>query len=136
MAGYSRSNDGDVSGNHGGDDYWVVKLSPEDGISDGNKGLQPRVHTISAFPNPFNSSCAISAPAGAEVEVWDLRGLLVGRFDRLTDRSGEPVAELAEATAISTFIWSPAASLPSGIYLVKATTQDGRQITKRIAYIR
>ena len=78
----------------------------------------------------------ISAPAGAEVEVWDLRGLLVGRFDRLTDRSGEPVAELAEATAISTFIWSPAASLPSGIYLIRATTQDGRQITKRIAYIR
>ena len=27
VAGYSASNDGDVSGNHGGDDYWIVKLS-------------------------------------------------------------------------------------------------------------
>ena len=27
VAGYSNSNDGDVSGNHGGYDYWVVKLT-------------------------------------------------------------------------------------------------------------
>ncbi len=27
VAGNSNSNDGDVSGNHGGDDYWVIKLS-------------------------------------------------------------------------------------------------------------
>jgi len=29
MAGYSKSNDGDVIGNHGNMDYWVVKLSPD-----------------------------------------------------------------------------------------------------------
>ena len=28
LAGYSVSNDGDVTGNHGNDDYWVVKLEP------------------------------------------------------------------------------------------------------------
>ncbi|MFN8361159.1 MAG: choice-of-anchor D domain-containing protein [Candidatus Kapaibacterium sp.] len=28
LAGYSQSNNGDVSGNHGDYDYWVVKLSP------------------------------------------------------------------------------------------------------------
>ncbi|MBC8643570.1 hypothetical protein H9W95_04315 [Flavobacterium lindanitolerans] len=27
VAGYTSSNDGDVSGNHGGDDIWVVKLT-------------------------------------------------------------------------------------------------------------
>ncbi len=27
VAGYTLSNDGDVTGNHGGDDYWVVKLT-------------------------------------------------------------------------------------------------------------
>jgi uncharacterized delta-60 repeat protein len=27
IAGYSHSNDGDVSGNHGGPDYWIVKLT-------------------------------------------------------------------------------------------------------------
>src|SRR6185295_12690926 len=26
IAGYTNSSDGDVSGNHGGEDYWIVKL--------------------------------------------------------------------------------------------------------------
>ena len=30
VAGFSDSNDGDVSGNHGGYDFWIVKLSTED----------------------------------------------------------------------------------------------------------
>ncbi|HYV94588.1 MAG TPA: T9SS type A sorting domain-containing protein [Chitinophagales bacterium] len=30
LAGYSESNDGDVSGNHGARDYWVMKLQKED----------------------------------------------------------------------------------------------------------
>jgi hypothetical protein len=42
IVGYTKSNDGDVSGNHGGKDVWVVKLSPpgvnvpelEAGVSD------------------------------------------------------------------------------------------------------
>ena len=29
VAGYTESNDGDVSGNHGNDDVWVVKLAPQ-----------------------------------------------------------------------------------------------------------
>jgi len=29
VAGYTNSVDGDVVGNHGGDDVWVVKLSPQ-----------------------------------------------------------------------------------------------------------
>lgn len=32
MTGYAASNDGDVSGNHGLDDYWVVKLNAAGGI--------------------------------------------------------------------------------------------------------
>jgi len=33
MAGYTASNDGDVSGNHGNDDFWVVKLNAEGSIT-------------------------------------------------------------------------------------------------------
>src|SRR5690606_18747613 len=33
LAGESNSNDGDVSGNHGGSDYWIVKLSPSGEIT-------------------------------------------------------------------------------------------------------
>jgi len=32
VAGYTSSNDGDVSGNHGSDDYWVVKLDSKGNI--------------------------------------------------------------------------------------------------------
>lgn len=32
VAGHSMSNDGDVTGNHGGGDYWIVKLNPAGGI--------------------------------------------------------------------------------------------------------
>lgn len=32
LAGYSNSNDGDVTGNHGGDDFWVVKLTSSGAI--------------------------------------------------------------------------------------------------------
>ena len=32
VAGYSESNDGDVSGNHGDDDYWIVKLDANGNI--------------------------------------------------------------------------------------------------------
>lgn len=32
VAGISNSNDGDVTGNHGGHDYWVVKLNPSGNI--------------------------------------------------------------------------------------------------------
>jgi gliding motility-associated-like protein len=32
VAGYSNSNDGDVSGNHGGNDYWIVKLTNKGAI--------------------------------------------------------------------------------------------------------
>ena len=29
VVGISKSNDGDVTGNHGNDDYWIIKLAPE-----------------------------------------------------------------------------------------------------------
>jgi hypothetical protein len=38
IAGHSRSHDGDVTGNHGGYDYWIVKLN-QDGIIEWQKSL-------------------------------------------------------------------------------------------------
>ncbi len=149
VAGWSDSNDGDVSGNHGGHDYWVVKLSPEDAISESNKGLQPLAYTISAHPNPFNSSCAITAPAGADVEIYDLRGNVVYKTPSIS-RSLSPQGERDDLAAedgsenpspsgeggstksrqMRGFIWTPDKSTPSGIYLIRATIGD-RTITKQ-----
>src|SRR6185436_3304051 len=32
VAGYSDANGGDVTGNHGGDDYWIMKLDASSGL--------------------------------------------------------------------------------------------------------
>jgi len=39
VAGWSNSNDGDVTGNHGGFDYWVVKLGPDGAAPAGKKAI-------------------------------------------------------------------------------------------------
>ena len=57
--------------------------------------------------------CAISAPAGAEVEIYDLRGRLVRAI-----------------------IWTPDETINSGIYLVKARLEDGNCIMNRIIYLK
>ena len=140
MARFSESNDGDVSGNHGDCDYWVVKLSPDSvGISEDKKLLKSLAYSIAAFPNPFNSSVAITAPAGAELEIYDLRGTL-----RLRSVPDAAVAELAEAsdgstgspTNTRTFIWTPDETIASGIYIVKARTEDGGTAMKRVVLVR
>jgi len=48
VAGISESNDGDVSGNHGEGDFWIVKLSSYLGVNDNN------FNTALLYPNPTN----------------------------------------------------------------------------------
>ena len=48
VAGSSYSNDGDVSGNHGSSDYWIVKLKEFTGGIESNK-LE---YGFSIYPNP------------------------------------------------------------------------------------
>ncbi|MCD6097265.1 T9SS type A sorting domain-containing protein [bacterium] len=119
VAGESRSNNGDVSGNHGWGDYWVVKLSPEDGISE---NALPERFAINVSPNPFNSSVAITAPAGAEIEIYDLRGNCV--WSKTIPRS-----------APANLVWKPEESIASGVYLIRATAGN-RSATKRIIYLK
>ena len=74
VAGEASSDDDDVSGNHGEDDYWIVKLSPEiaTGIS------SPILNSISLFPNPSPQNqltINLSSPANeSTVSVYDLQG--------------------------------------------------------------
>ncbi len=138
VAGYSESNDGDVSGHHGvydDTDYWVVKLSSDFAISE--KGL-PEQFAMSAYPNPFNSSCEITAPIGADVEIYNLRGNVVatpypaGAGFVPLDKGDRDRAE----RGFRGFVWQPDQSISSGIYLVRARTEDGRTTTKRIVYLK
>ena len=147
VAGRSESNDGDVSGNHGSEwycDYWVVKLSQEEGISDDNNRLQPLVYTISAYPNPFNSSCEITLschsrengnPEGwGDVKIYDLRGNVVWKAN-LSDSKERLQRDAKHRWSSGTLVWTPDKSISSGIYLIKATIND-QTITKRVILIK
>jgi len=148
VVGFSESNDGDVSGNHGSThpdsltyDYWVVKLSPDDGIAEG-RGERPFALAIGAYPNPFNSSVAIAAPAGAEMEIYDVNGRMIyAPSPSVPLPKGEggqvllPPGEGGSESRMRAFIWQPDESVTSGVYLVRATAGE-KSITKRIVYLK
>ena len=101
---------------------------------------------INIYPNPFNSSCVITAPKGAAVEIYDLRGKVMCDLSPLSSNSflpeekGEQPSPRGEGALKSAgegvFIWQPDESVPSGIYLVRAVFDDGRVAAKRIVYLR
>jgi len=57
IAANSQSNDGDVSDNHGGNDYWIVKLKATP-----NSIVTPSLNgsTVSFYPNPVKNTMYLS----------------------------------------------------------------------------
>ncbi len=111
----------------------------------------PATLNISAAPNPFNSSVKIiltchssrqggKKPEGRiDVKIYDLRGNVVnGGLQPFVRNSGlKPAVDTAaRSSAYLTFIWTPDKTISSGIYLVKATAQNGETITKKIVYLK
>jgi len=111
VAGSTLSNNGDVTGNHAWNDYWIVKLSPEVGIKENSPTT-----SISLFPNPATTELRIQ---NAElkikkVEIYDVLGQRV--FNQ------QPTANSDELVInVSAFM--------SGIYFVVAT--DGKNIARQ-----
>ena len=60
VAGNSSSNDGDVTGHHGGGDMWIVKLGGATGIHDMEYDASA---LFSLYPNPNNGRFIIEGPA-------------------------------------------------------------------------
>ncbi len=75
VAGTSSSNDGDVSGNHGQEDFWVVKLSISPlSIENTERNL------FSVFPNPAQNTININAVIkfiGKPYSIYDSNGKVV-----------------------------------------------------------
>lgn len=80
IQGTTTSNDGDVSGNHGGiADIWVAKFA-----TDAEKITAPKEHSINDFacyPNPLTTATTISfvlpASCNASFQIIDLQGKLI-----------------------------------------------------------
>jgi len=64
VAGYSESNDGDVSGNHGGTDFWVVKLS-NTGIIEWQKALGGTGYDYAYFIIQVGSGYVVAGTANS-----------------------------------------------------------------------
>ncbi|GHS95363.1 hypothetical protein AGMMS50276_10670 [Synergistales bacterium] len=82
VAGYSNSNDGDVTGNHGNYDYWIVKLAPDESgggysftVDTSGLGLQNNALTIT--PGAAVNLSVKSNPSGASFTAI---GLPVGLY--------------------------------------------------------
>jgi len=108
-----------VAGVTAAGDVYLVKTDSlgYTGIEENLPAAKPAAFAISAYPNPFNSACRISAPMNAKVEIFDIEGLKIGEL-----HGGEQV-------------WKPEASVGSGIYLVRARVGE-QEITKRVVYLK
>ncbi len=102
-------------------------IIPYSGISENQR--KPDEISFNVYPNPFNSSCAITASRpGGKIEIYDLRGNVV--CAHCVETGLKPVS------TNRTFTWQPDESIASGIYIIRATTDDGRKESKPVVYIR
>jgi len=133
LAGYNDSDSTEA------DDIYVIETD-ENGNTDwiNDKPLIPTDVVLTAYPNPFNSSCAITVNVEAfretplKVEIFDLRGNVVAVSDgrlAVSNDNRQPTTDNRE------FIWTPDETIASGLYLVRARTEDGQTTVKRIVYL-
>jgi len=123
-------------------DCFVAKLDSLGNSSVEEKKTIPITNEIRCFPNPFNSSVRISidAPVGAycntplQIEIYDINGKKV--FAESVGATHASPASTDKACLVPTeFVWSPAPSVPSGIYLIKAK-MGMNIIRKKIIFLR
>ena len=74
VAGGSTSNDGDIGNNHGGYDYWIVKLDSD--LSVGDYIID---NNIILYPNPAANTFTIAnlSETISKVEILDLQGKVI-----------------------------------------------------------
>ena len=102
-------------------EFMIFDVSAFAGIEEETHSIPEQI-SISAYPNPFNSACRVSAPPGATVEIFNILGNLV--WSHTTAPSGS-----------SEMLWTPDKSTGSGVYLVRATA--GKQsATRKILYLK
>jgi len=111
VAGTSRSNDGDVTGNHGASDFWIVKLSPDLGVSDNEF-----INTTVLYPNPSSGSVNIETEDIKTVTLFDS----VGKKSYFKELTGESSVNINVS------------HLAKGVYMVVILTSKQRLVKKLI----
>lgn len=78
IAGDSNSNNGDVTGNHGGRDYWIVKLAPENLAT--SEIMKDVSVTANVYPNPAKEYITVKLDyftPSMEASITDMLGKTV-----------------------------------------------------------
>ncbi len=101
VAGYTGSNDGDVTNNHGSIDCWIIKLSNSLGTS----VIDDLKVEISLFPNPATTQLTITGYTPAYLKLCNTLGQTV-----------------AEATNTTTLLLG---TLPQGLYVLQVFDAKG-----------
>lgn len=111
VAGVSESINGDVTGNHGNTDLWVVKLSTLTNVRDGKNSA----NSINIFPNPANDILYIeNISAKTTIKIYDISGRLV-----TTQKSNQQ-----NVLTINT------SNLQNGIYLLEVSDENSRSFER------
>ena len=129
----------------------LVKVSYDGSVVWENDIKLPQQLSLSAHPNPFNSAVSITAPEGAEIEIFDVSGR---RIDVIASSDHSVIARSPmDDEAISSnqgdcfglrprndgkgvFIWQPDENIPSGVYLVRATASSRQTAAQRVVYLK
>ena len=115
VAASTSSNDGDVSGNHGGLDAWVVKLGPaEVGMA------EEEAERFTLAPNPTRGNVHIGFASGAKprsVVLLDAMGRTV---------LVQPIANTSGTTALDL------GGHENGLYFVQVRFADGTRAVERV----
>lgn len=107
VAGYSVSNNGDVSGNQGGADFWVVKLSGETLATQNTP-----INDINIYPNPVKDVVYFSEKL-LKIKICDPSGKLM-----MTQQQAAQKLNVNQLSA--------------GIYVIQGQTNEGQIISKQI----
>jgi len=97
VAGFSTSNNGDVSGNHGVDDYWIVKLSPE--------GQSCPAPTDLSVTNITTSSAKVNWNMVAEAIGYKVRYKITGTPEWTNIQSKDNDKTLSGLSANTEYAW-------------------------------
>ncbi len=124
---------------------WLAGDSGILGIDEQISSLPDKL-SIMAYPNPFNSAVTIAldipvgdcSPVPLSVEIYDVNGRKIAQSEDIRSLSGAETTFPRNSLRIrsgSEFVWHPDESLPSGIYLVRATVGE-ETVSKRVVYLK